>query len=503
MKIEEMISANRADCSGCSACANICPKKAITMTRDAEGFVYPKIDPELCIKCGKCDATCPALNFKAKTLEVLPATFVATYDNDKILRHSSSGGMFTALSEIILNDGGIIFGAGFDKNWRVSHTSAQTLDELENLRGSKYVQSQIGDVYRKVKAALKTKKVLFSGVPCQCAGLKHFLGGDHENLLTVEIICHGVPAPAFWEKYIDELGYAHDVTHVNFRSKRDGWGASIDINFADQGHKFNRLTDNLYTKFFMRNLSLRPSCSSCKFRFPNGQSDLTLGDAWGVANFAPDMFDKRGVSVVFVHTKKGRDFFERLNLNKKQVRFADAIKRNKLFIAPTTADSRREKFFAELTASDDWFAVMQKYFAQNDAEFFKESSKKTGAVFQKNLQTILDPIRQNFPKKFLVVSSVRDKDAQENLVNFFEQSIKKCAFYFLQPGENGQFIFRENFSGANFEVKKISALNDFVNKFGITKVCVEKPLNLGDNTAAVIKWLKTCGLPIKLFVQKN
>lgn len=141
MKIEEMITANRADCSSCETCANICPKNAIKMIRDAEGFAYPKIDSELCIKCGKCDATCPALNFVKKTATKFPMTFVATYDNEKILRHSSSGGIFSALSEIVLNNGGIVFGAGFDKNWRVVHTSAKNFDELENLRGSKYVQS--------------------------------------------------------------------------------------------------------------------------------------------------------------------------------------------------------------------------------------------------------------------------------------------------------------------------------------------------------------------------
>lgn len=504
MKIEEMIAANRADCSGCSACANICPKKAITMTRDAEGFAYPKIDPKLCIKCGKCDATCPALNFRAKTVEVLPATFVATYDNDKILRHSSSGGMFTALSEIILNDGGIIFGAGFDKNWRVSHTSAQTLDELENLRGSKYVQSQIGDVYRKVRAALKTKKVLFSGLPCQCVGLKHFLGGDHENLLTVEIICNSVPSPALWENYIDEVRYAHDITHINFRSKRNGWGvSSVAINFADQGHKFNKLTDNLYGRFFLRNLSLRPSCSSCKFRYPNGQADLTLGDAWGISDFAPEMFDKRGVSVVFIHTDKGKEFFKRLNLKKKPIRFVDAIRKNRLVIMPPAADGRREKFFTELSESNDWFSIMKKYFAQDDTAFRKERGKKNGALFSKKLQAILEPIRQKFPKKILVVSSTRDRAGQESLVNFLKQSIKKSALYFLLPKEGGKFICREDFSGANFELKDVDALNDFVKRFDITKVRVEKELNLGDNTAAVNEWLKTCGLPTKLFVQKN
>ena len=504
MKIEEMIAGNRADCSGCSACANICPKNAITMTRDDEGFAYPKIDRTLCIKCGKCDATCPALNFKAKTVETLPLTFAATYDNKKILRHSSSGGMFTALSEIVLGSGGIVFGVGFDKNWRVIHTAAKNLDELENLRGSKYVQSQIGDVYRQVKDALKSKKVLFSGVSCQCAGLKSFLGGDHENLLTVDVICHGVPSPALWESYIDELSYAHDIAHVNFRDKRNGWDpVNVSINFSDQSHTFNKISDNFYTRFFMRNLSLRPSCSSCKFRFPNGQSDLSLGDAWGVKNFAPDMFDNRGVSIVFIHTDKGKKFFEQLTLKKKAVDFVDAVKSNKLFITPTPADSRREEFFFNLSESKDWFATMQYYYNQDDTEIRKETGKKIGVAFLKNLEAILAPIRQKSTKNILVVSSLRDKDEQELLMNFFKQNTDNCSLYFLQPKGNGQFVYTENFSGTQFELKDANALSDFVTKYKIASVFLEKPLKFGENTSVIAGWLKACGLPLKLFAQKK
>lgn len=175
---------------------------------------------------------------------------------------------------------------------------------------------------------------MFSGTPCQCAGLKHFLGKDYDNLLTVDVICRGVPFPALWESYIYEEGYSHKVTHVNFRSKRKGWGHFIDINFVDQGQKLNPLSDNLYTSFFMKNVSLRPSCSSYKFRFPDLQSDLTLGDALGIKNFAPEMFDKRGVSVVFIYTEKGKNFFDKANLKSKQVNFLDAFKKNpRLIIA--------------------------------------------------------------------------------------------------------------------------------------------------------------------------
>ena len=168
MKIEDMIQKNRADCCGCEACANICPRNAIEMRRDFEGFAYPRIRSELCISCGKCDSICPSLNSVKKFPDALPKVFAAINPDEKIRRHSSSGGVFSALSEIILRDGGKVFGAGFDKNWHVVHTCAENFDELENLRGSKYVQSQIRGVYRRAKNFLESGvKVLFSGTPCQ------------------------------------------------------------------------------------------------------------------------------------------------------------------------------------------------------------------------------------------------------------------------------------------------------------------------------------------------
>ena len=503
MKIEEMIAANRVDCSGCEACANICPKNAITMIRDSEGFAYPKIAPELCIQCGKCDATCPALNFNQKTVTKLPPTFAAIYDNDKILRHSSSGGVFSALSEIVLRNGGVVFGAAFDKNWNVHHVSASTLDDLEKLRGSKYVQSKIGEVYRQVKEALKSTSVLFSGVPCQCAGLKHFLGKDYENLLTVEIVCHGVPSPALWESYIGEVGYAHEITHVNFRSKRNGWSSTMDINFADKGHTMIATAKNLYGKLFLRGLSERPSCQACKFKFPNGQADMTLGDAWGIKNFAPEMYDNRGVSVVFIHTDKGKKFFEQADLKTQQVNFVEAIKKNPRVVTPTLADSQRENFFADLAKNDDWLAVMKKYRAQNDEDIKKESNKKQEALYEKNLQEILSSVRRQAAQNVLVVSSVRDNDGQKLLKDFFEHNLKNCGMYFLQPKEDGQFVCTEIFSDAEFNFKDTAELTLFVKKNNLSGIFVEKPLNFGESFALIVDWLKTCGLPVKLFRAKT
>ncbi len=499
MKIEDMISANRADCSGCAACANICPKNAITMTRDAEGFSYPKINPELCIKCGRCDATCPTLNYVKNNPTDFPPTFTATYPDDKILRHSSSGGVFTALSEIILREGGVVFGAAFDKNWRVHHTSIRSLDELDKLRGSKYVQSQIGDVYRQVRDALKSTQVLFSGTPCQCAGLKHFLGGDHENLLTVDILCHGTPSPAVWESYIDELARRNDIDHVNFRSKRDGWSILFEVNYLNRGHYTRKLSFNLYGKLFLNALISRPSCYACKFKFPDSRSDLTIGDAWGVKKFAPEMFDNRGVSVVFLHTDKGRKFFEQANLTTRQIKFIDATWNNPSSTISEGQDPRRADFFADFAKETDKFAVMEKYYYQDVAELRKEIFLQNRRTFKRSYRAIVASVRQKFTENILV-ASLFDDDAKELLIDHFAQTVPNGTLYFLRLNDKDELICRENFSTLDFPIKsEVAALNDFAKKYNIVQVVASDPLNL--NSPAVEEWLKVCGLPVQVLAQ--
>ena len=489
MKIEEMIVANRADCCGCEACANVCPKNAITMTRDAEGFAYPKINPELCIHCGKCDATCPTLNFTKKFPTDFPLTFVATYDDDKILRHSSSGGMFTALSEIILREGGIVFGASFDKNWHVYHTAARTLDELENLRGSKYVQSQIGSVYRQVKDALKSSKVLFSGTPCQCVGLKRFLGGDNENLLTVDIICHGAPSPGIWENYIGELGREHEIKHVNFRSKRNGWSSTLDINFSDRGHIFGANNKNLYGKLFLSGLSERPSCHECKAKIPNNRSDLTIGDAWGVKNFAPEMFDSRGTSIVFIHTDKGKKFFEQTTLRAQQVNFHSAANSNIAAVIGLNADPRRADFFADFAKAADKFAVMEKYYyADLDETARKELKNQQRRNYGKAYREIAAAVRKKFTENILVAAPL-DDDAKKILIDRFAQTNPNSTIYFLRLNDKGEFVCKENFSALDFPLKKeAGALKDFAEKFNVTKIVTDAVAKF--DSPVVSEWLE-------------
>ena len=499
MQIEEMISKNRAECCGCEACANICPKNAITMTRDAEGFAYPKINPDLCIKCGRCDATCPSLNFKETFPDMLPKAFVATHHDKKILRHSSSGGAFTALSEIILREGGVVFGAAFDRKWRVVHFVARTLDELENLRGSKYVQSQIGDVYRQVRDALKSQKVLFSGTPCQCAGLKHFLGGDHENLLTADLICHGVPSPALWEYYIDSIDAEHEIAHVNFRSKRISWARyNFEINFNDRDYYADLLDSNLYVKLFLRGLAQRPSCYTCKFKFPNGKSDLTLGDAWGVQNYAPEMLDKRGVSVVFIHTAKGKYFFEQTNMKAQPVNSYRALASNRHFVTAMVADPRRESFFADCVKATDKLAVMEKYFYQDDETIRNEVLGRERRNFKTKYNAVAEHLRKHFKRNVLVVTSPPDEAAQKSLDNYLVQEFADCGVYLLKFQEPGKLTYTKVFSSLTAELKEdFAALINFVKQFNITEIYVEEPPKF--DSSVVTEWLKTCGLPVRTF----
>lgn len=495
MKIEEMISANRADCSGCEACANVCPRNAIVMRRDAEGFAYPKIRRELCIACGRCDSTCPALNLRRKIPDTFPKVFAAINRDEKIRRRSSSGGAFGALSEIILRGGGFVFGAGFDEKFRVVHTAARNSDELENLRGSKYVQSQIRDVYRQVAIALKSTSVLFSGTPCQCVGLKHFLGGEPENLLTVDIICHGTPSPALWENYIGEVGYAHEVRHVNFRSKKRGWTVpDMEINFADQGHYLKPLNKDFFGKPFLIDLILRPSCHACKFRFPNGRSDLTIGDAWGVQNFAPEMFDNRGTSVIFVHTRRGEEFLSRANLKLSPVRFFNAVTKNRALIIPFAADLRREYFFADLAANSDKFAVLQKYFYQDEATIRQTVNEHNQRVFAERYQNIAAQFRQKFSRSILVVSNLQNSKEQNILSGLFERNFPNCGVYFLRA-ENGRLVCMESFSSLSFAVEG-NNLPNFAKRLRVTEIFIREQTQLPPE---ISQQLEACGLPIKSF----
>lgn len=323
------------------------------MAADSEGFLYPQVDEAACVNCGLCEKVCPILTkMKAPTGAV--SAYGAYTSDDKIRKGSSSGGVFTVLAQAVLDRGGMIAGAAFDEDFSVRHVLVETEEELNRLRGSKYVQSRMEDTYPRIREELKRGRVvLFTGVACQVAGLKAFLGRDYDNLYTVDVLCHGVPSPKVWQHYCreQEATYGQKMTNVFFRDKRNGWRKySLSMQFGSAGEYSRPAAVDDYLQVFLGDICLRPSCHSCRFKeFPR-LSDLTIGDAWGIEKHMPDLDDDRGTSVVLTNSPKGQSLW-------------DAVVGDLVFrpgeldiLLPRDADSRRSvkphpnrsRFFAAL-----------------------------------------------------------------------------------------------------------------------------------------------------------
>lgn len=341
---------NKEKCCGCSACSSICPKQCIFMNFDEEGFAYPNVNKDICVKCGLCEKICPIIR-NEYTKDVKVKAYIS-YTNDYETRmKSSSGGLFSMFAEKILNDGGVVFGVAFDDEFLVHHISIENIEDLKLLQGSKYLQSNIGNSYKKAKNFLnKGRKVLFSGTACQIAALKAFLGKEYNNLFTIDVLCHGVPSPKVWQRYVREKEsiYKSSLNKVNFRNKSTGWKRySFEMEFSNFKKYSDIFNINDYMKLFLSDICLRPSCHDCKFKSLNRPSDITLGDCWGIENYMPDMDDDKGTSVVLVHSESGKEMLESLK-DKISLREAEVDK-----ALPPTADSRksvkphpnRKKFF--------------------------------------------------------------------------------------------------------------------------------------------------------------
>jgi coenzyme F420-reducing hydrogenase beta subunit len=267
--IDEKIK-RKEDCTGCYACSQICPDeiKCISMVKDNEGFWYPKVDYSKCIKCGLCVDVCPILN--NKVVENTPVAYACINKNKSIRLESSSGGLFSLIAEQVIEDGGVVFGAGFDENFEVMHSYIEKKNDIGKFRGSKYVQSKIGNTYKQAESFLKSgRKVLFTGTPCQIAGLKSFLGEPYIGLLCVDLVCHGVPSPDVFKKYIKYRNEKANsqVKRISFRRKDEGWKRfSVSFLFENDTEYRQNLNNDLYMKAFLKNICLRPSCYECKFK---------------------------------------------------------------------------------------------------------------------------------------------------------------------------------------------------------------------------------------------
>lgn len=367
---------DKKDCCGCSSCTQRCPKQCITMQSDNEGFLYPIVDTAACIDCGLCEKVCPVIN---QSEPRKPLAIYAAYNkNEEIRLQSSSGGIFTLLAEETIKNGGVVFGVKFNKDWMPEFGYTETIDGIAPFRGSKYVQAIVGNAYKQAEKFLKEgREVLFSGTPCQIAGLERYLQKKYENLLTVDIICHGVPSPKVWNMYLEEtcsklmrtmpdekiqsvspIGetYKSCIEAISFRSKITGWkkySFILKLNFStcdgkNTGVFAETLDKNAFMRAFLSDTILRPSCYNCPTKQGKGHSDITIADFWGINTIDPTFDDDKGCCLILLCTEKGKVMYNKLELVSKENKFEESIKYNTAYSQSSRPHPRRDEFFGML-----------------------------------------------------------------------------------------------------------------------------------------------------------
>ncbi len=384
-----MIHINKKeDCCGCSACAQRCPKQCITMQADEEGFLYPLVDSEICIDCGLCEKVCPVINQNepCKPLNL----YAAINRNEEVRLTSSSGGIFTILAEGIIEKGGVVFGVKFNEMWMPVFDYTETKEGIIPFRGSKYVQATVGNAYKQAEEFLKTgREVLFSGTPCQIAGLKNFLRKEYDNLLTVDIICHGVPSPKVWSKYLDEIcskllmhnpdeknsvrsAFGGDkrtcIETISFRSKLSGWkkySFLLKLNFSTYDGKntvvfSEEFGKNDYMRAFLSDMILRPSCYVCPAKAGKSHSDITIADFWGINIINSEFDDDKGCDAVLINTNKGKKDFPFEYCITTQYNIQDIIKYNPAYYSNCKPHPNRNKYFKCLDKSNNFHSYTNK-----------------------------------------------------------------------------------------------------------------------------------------------
>ena len=366
---------NIDNCTGCSSCAQSCVQQCIQMTPNEEGFLVPRIDNSRCTDCRLCQKACPVLKAHKKAEEqnngptdAKPRVYAAWSQDDATRLNSSSGGIFSLLAEACLQKGGTVFGASFDSDFTVKHTGISNTSELDNLRRSKYVQSDIHGSYAEAENLLEIgKPVLFSGTGCQIAGLKSYLGKNYPGLLTVDLVCYGVPSPGVWSLYLDYITrkFKSGIKAVSFRNKQNGWEKyRMRIEFKN-GRVYSRpAVDETYFIGFGKGLFNRKSCSTCMFRHPNSKADITLADFWGITKLpGNDARDNKGVSQIIVNTSEGQDAFDALaeNCRLQERSFEEAARLNPRLVSSCPLPESRARFFYDYTNGTPFAGLMRKY----------------------------------------------------------------------------------------------------------------------------------------------
>lgn len=342
-------------CTGCTACCNTCPKSAIQMEADSEGFCYPSVDYKKCVRCGLCEKTCPIVNAAGIKTYSEPRVYAAWNINPEIRINSTSGGVFSALSDAVIQRGGSVVGARYDERFNVVHSIIDDLAGIEALRQSKYVQSDLGDIFQQVRSLLERGKlVLFCGTPCQSAGLQMFLRKEYENLYCCDFICRGVISRKVYHKYLEgkSAGQAGTLSKVHFKNKDFGWNRfSTKLGYSDGSfYQQDRYHDSYLKGYLNYNLYLRPSCHACKFKQIPRKSDLSLGDFWGIGMYKKELDTDCGTSVILVNSTKGQKLLSWIwdSLVIEERSLDEVIKGNACLLNVAPEGEYREFFFSNL-----------------------------------------------------------------------------------------------------------------------------------------------------------
>lgn len=354
-------SGKKSECSGCTACMKICPKNAIRMVEDEEGFLYPEIEKRKCINCGACYRICP--NIKKEKSNIIQEAYGVKHKVEQERMTSRSGGVFIALSDYILDTGGIVYGAKFMEDFTVEHTRATNKEERDSFKGSKYIQSNMKNIIEKVQKDLQeNKKVLFSGTPCQVAGVKSAIPGKyHEQLYTCDLICHGVPSGKVFKdflKYIEKIS-KKKIKQFDFRDKSFGWETHYETTTFYDG---STLTTQYFRNLFYGHCILRPACHCCNYANSHRPGDITIADFWGIDKVAPDFLDKKGVSLVMINNTRGKEWFEAIKdeLYVIHCSIKDCVKHTYTLSQQTPQAENRNEFWEDYQTKD-FDEIIEKY----------------------------------------------------------------------------------------------------------------------------------------------
>ena len=354
-------------CTGCMACKYVCPKSAITMQENAEGFLYPHVDKSLCIECGLCEKCCP-IDKPIECDSVYEQRYFAACMKDRKRRlESQSGGLCDVFSTVVVEEGnGVVYGVGFDEKWNVLHKRATDIEGIKEFKGSKYVQSNIENVYKTIISDIKDDcvgRIVITGTACQIAGVKAYLKQKRqtaEKVVFVDLICHGVPSPKIWREYLDAEGKRKNLINIKFRDKRFGWSSHVET-FV---YKHKKTHSKRFTKFFYMESISRKCCSMCKYASYNRESDITVADFWGYKK-ADMSYDSFGISECLINTQKGESFFnachDKLNVVPISKEQCDQWNLNR----PTKVDANQRKRFWEAYQNGGYCAVKDAFLKEN------------------------------------------------------------------------------------------------------------------------------------------